>query len=107
MKKVLLIITDYLSLPEGSIYLADEYENSLGVNSIDFFPDLISAENLDVQVFLTSHHPDIINKIPYRNWYITYRRGGDVRFEYGEQLEKRFSESSQPGFIQLINDDFL
>ncbi len=36
MQKVLLILTDVFILPEGGVYIIDEYENSLGLNAIDF-----------------------------------------------------------------------
>ena len=42
MKKVLLILSDIFILPEeGCVYLIDEYENSLGVNAINFFPSVL------------------------------------------------------------------
>src|SRR6267154_4387334 len=41
MQKVLLIITDVLTLREDGTYLIDEYENSLGVNAISFLPELL------------------------------------------------------------------
>lgn len=104
MQKVLLIITDLFALPSGSIYMIDEYENSLGVGAIRFLPSILENENLNIQLFLTSHHPYIIQNIPVDNWYITHRRGSNVEFAYGKELAKRYSISSQEKYIQLLND---
>lgn len=104
MQKALIIITDYFTLPPDSIYLIDEYENSLGIGSIDFLPNLIEQYKSNAQVFITSHHPYIISKIPVRNWYVTYRQGSHVSFDYGDELEARYSISGQDKYFQLIND---
>lgn len=106
MQKVLLLLTDLFSMPEDSIYLIDEYENSLGVGPIDTLPNILLSEDFNIQLFATSHHPYIISKIPVRNWYIAHRKGSEVTFAYGEELEKRYSVSSQEKYIQLINDPF-
>ncbi len=56
MQKVLLIISDVLSLPRGSIYIIDEYENSLGVNAIDFLPQFLIDYGAENQFFVTYQH---------------------------------------------------
>lgn len=104
MQKTLLILTDLLSMPDDSIYLIDEYENSMGIGPLDVLPNLLLSEDIDTQIFVTSHHPYIITKIPVKNWYVAHRKGPDVIFTYGEELEKRYSVSSQEKYIQLIND---
>jgi predicted ATPase len=104
MQKVLLILTDLYSMPSDSIYMIDEYENSLGVTPINFLPELIFSEKLDIQIFITSHHPYIISNFPVKYWYIAHRQGMDCSFDYGENLEKRYNISSQEKYIQLIND---
>ena len=106
MQKVLLILTDTLTLPEGAIYIIDEYENSLGISAIDFLPDLILNLEQGIQFFITSHHPWLINKMPVSNWCMLHRKGIHVSINYGEELESRFSKSRQQAFIQLINDPF-
>src|SRR5262249_47720569 len=78
MQKVLLILTDIFILPEGGVYIIDEYENSLGINAIDFFPQFILDIEKDVQFFVTSHHPYIINTIPPKNWFVFHRNGMHV-----------------------------
>lgn len=104
MQKVLLILTDLQIIPEGGVYLIDEYENSLGINAIDFFPEHILTLTKPIQFFITSHHPYIINRIPVRNWYVFHRNGTQVSVTYGEEVEKRYGRSRQQAFIQLIND---
>ncbi len=106
MQKVLLILTDLFSLPKGGIYLIDEYENSLGIGGIDFLPDLLLSEDLDLQIFMTSHHPYIISHIPVKHWYVAHRNGSKVEFAYGEEVIKRYTHSYQDSYMQLINDPF-
>lgn len=106
MQKVLLIVTDILILPDGSIYFIDEYENSLGVSAIDFFPTFLYEHHSRMQVFITSHHPYIINKIPVENWFVLHRKGSTVRVKYGNELVNRLGKSKQQAFIKLLNDPF-
>lgn len=107
MQKVLLILTDVFILPEGGVYIIDEYENSLGLNAIDFFPQFILDLEKDIQFFITSHHPYIINAIPPNNWFVFHRHGMKVSIRYGEELIDRFGKSRQKAFVQLINDPFF
>lgn len=106
MIKVLLILTDVLTLPDGAIYLMDEYENSLGVNAIDFLPGLLLEHKNNKQFLITSHHPYLINQMPVSNWYVLSRKGLKVDIKYGEELVKRYGKSTQQAFTQLINDPF-
>lgn len=106
MQKVLLILTDTHILPNESIYIIDEYENSLGISAINFFPEFVLDLEKDIQFFLTSHHPYIINEIPFRNWFVFHRNGTEVSIRHGEELESKFGKSKQKAFIQLINDPF-
>lgn len=106
MQKVLLILTDIYLIPEGGIYLIDEYENSLGINAIEFLPTFLLELEKDVQFFITSHHPYIINQIPVSSWYVFHRKGSKVTIKFGEELVDRFGKSKQKAFIQLINDPF-
>lgn len=104
MKKVLLILTDIASSPEGTVYLLDEYENSLGVNAIDFLPNFISDFQATIQFFVTTHHPYLINEIPIKNWFLLSRTGSKVKITPGLELEERYGKSKQKAFIQLLND---
>lgn len=104
MQKVILIITDILTLPENSIYIIDEYENSLGVNAIDFLPSLLADYGNGNQFFITTHHPYLINNMPVKNWKLFMRKGVNVKIRDGKDLEDKFKKSKQKAFIQLIND---
>ncbi|WP_319405334.1 AAA family ATPase [uncultured Desulfosarcina sp.] len=107
MKKVLLILCDVYILPEtGCVYLVDEYENSLGVNAINFFPSVLYEAGRNSQFIITSHHPYIIGNVPVKDWLILHRKGSKVFIQQGEELEEKFGKSKQKAFIQLINDSF-
>lgn len=104
MQKVLLIIADVLGYKENSIYFIDEYENSLGVNAINFLPSFLAEHGGGMQFFITTHHPYLISNIPIRNWRIFKRLGSKVMITKGEDVEDRYGESSQDVFLQLLND---
>lgn len=106
MQKVLLILADLFILPNNSIYIIDEYENSLGINAINFFPDFLLDFNKSIQFLITSHHPYIINQIPVKNWYVLHRDGTKVKIKYGEELATQYGQSRQQAFVQLLNDPF-
>ncbi len=106
MQKVLIIITDLVLFPRSGIYLIDEYENSLGVSAINFFPEFILSIEKDIQFIITSHHPYLINKIPIDNWYLFNRQGSNVVIKYGNELIERYGKSKQEAFVQLLNDKF-
>lgn len=106
MQKVLLILTDLETLPEGTVYLIDEYENSLGVNAINFLPDYLAQVDTTFQLFITSHHPYLINRVDPRHWYVFSRNGSDVRIRAGDETARLYGASKQDAFMQLINDPF-
>ena len=108
MKKVLLILTDIFVLPmTGAVYLIDEYENSLGMSAINFFPDILFESDTPSQFIITSHHPYIIGNVPVRDWIVLNRKGLKVFVKQGVELEDRYGKSKQKSFIQLINDPFF
>ena len=106
MQKVLLIVTDILTLPKGSIYLIDEYENSLGVNAIDFLPQFLLDHGEDHQFIITTHHPYLINTMPMKSWRVFRREGSIVSIRSGEEFEQKYGKSKQQAFVQLLNDPF-
>jgi predicted ATPase len=108
MKKVLLMLTDIKILPsKGCVYLIDEYENSLGINAINFFPTMLIEADSQSQFIITSHHPYIIGNVPVKNWIVFNRKGNTIAVKQGDELEDRYSKSKQQAFIQLINDPFF
>lgn len=106
MQKVLLIITDILSLTENCIYIIDEYENSLGINAIDFLPEFLINNSGNNQFIITTHHPYLINNMPIKNWLVFNRRGSTVEIKSGSEFEEKFGKSKQKAFIQLLSDPF-
>lgn len=106
MQKVLLILTDFYTLPDEGIYLIDEYENSLGINAIDFLPTFLKEKEDNHQYIITSHHPYLISSIPTKNWYIFHREKKAVSILYGKEVVDRYGSSKQDSFMQLINDPY-
>lgn len=100
MLKTLMYISALSLSKQGAVILIDEFENSLGVNCIDSVTDLI-LENQDLQFFITSHHPYIINNINPGYWKIVTRTGGIVTVKNAEDFH--ISSSRQKAFIDLIN----
>lgn len=84
---------------EGSVILIDEFENSLGINCIDILTDDLIHENKTLQFMATSHHPYIINNIPYEYWKIVTRQGGHIRT--CNASDYHLGKSKQDAFIQL------
>lgn len=106
MQKVLLLLTDIMTLSGDYLYLLDEYENSLGINAINFFPDFLIQHGENNQFIITTHHPYLINNMPIKDWYVFHRSGSKVTIQHGKQLEERLGKSKQKAFVQLINDPF-
>jgi AAA domain, putative AbiEii toxin, Type IV TA system len=104
MLKVLLIITDVVTGPPYLLYMIDEYENSLGVNAINFLPSFLADCGGDRQFIVTTHHPLLINAIPVSDWFIFHRKGLHIRVMHGSEIVERYGRSKQQRFIQLIND---
>lgn len=107
MKKVLLILTDIVMMDKGTVYLLDEYENSLGVNAINFLPSIIAEYGEGQQFIITSHHPYLINTIPVNNWIVFHRNGLQISVKHGDDLAKSYGKSKQQAFIKLLNDPFF
>ncbi len=101
MLKTLAHITEIYLLPEGSVLLIDEFENSLGVNCVDIISELLNQRR-DIQFILTSHHPYIINKILMKYWKIVTRKGSLVTVHKATDYEA-LSGSKHKAFTQLIN----
>lgn len=99
-RSLLQIIT--LTLAEdGDVILIDEFENGLGVNCIDQLAELVTYPESNIQVIMTSHHPYIINTIPYSRWKIVTRKGCDVDIHTAAEL-KIGEHSKHDAFMQLI-----
>ncbi|MGM3307277.1 AAA family ATPase [Anabaena sp. WFMT] len=99
MLKTLIHISEiYLSNPD-SVILIDEFENSLGINCIDILTDDLIHQNKTLQFIATSHHPYIINNIPYEYWKIVTRKGGHISIRNASDYH--LGKSKQEAFLQL------
>lgn len=89
----------YLS-PEGTVFLIDEFENSLGINCIDELTADILQSKRQLQFILTSHHPYIINSINFNNWKLVTRNASVVKTH---DLNKfNLGKSKHDAFMQLL-----
>lgn len=94
-------ISEMFLLSEGTVVLIDEFENSLGVNCIDILTEDLIFENRRLQFIATSHHPYIINKIPYEFWKIVSRQQGKI--ETFDAKDYNLGSSNHEAFMNLIN----
>ena len=101
MFRTLSQIITFVLAKDGDIILIDEFENGLGVNCIDQLADLVVDSDVDVQVVMTSHHPYIINAIPYSSWKIVTRKDCTVNVYTAQELNIG-EHSRHDKFIQLI-----
>ena len=99
MLRTIIHIAEIFLANEGSVILIDEFENSLGINCIDILTDDLIHENKTLQFIATSHHPYIINNIPYEYWKIVTRQGGHIRI--CNASDYHLGKSKQEAFIQL------
>lgn len=86
---------------DGDVILIDEFENGLGINCIDDLADMASDPDVNIQIIMTSHHPYIINNIPFNNWRVVTRRGSDVSVSTSDEL-RIGKQSKHDAFMQLI-----
>ena len=103
MLKTLMHISELYLMPNDSVLLIDEFENSLGVNCLDIITKNLSIGSRNIQFILTSHHPYIINNIDIKSWKIVTRKGGIVKVKNAEDLG--LGRSRHDAFMQLINSE--
>lgn len=101
MIRAFMHISEMFLLAEGTVVLIDEFENSLGVNCIDVLTEDLIFENHNLQFIATSHHPYIINKIPYEHWKIVTRNRGKITAFDAKDFD--LGESRHENFMSLIN----
>lgn len=89
---------------DGDVILIDEFENGLGINCIDILAEMAMEPESDVQVIMTSHHPYIINAIPFQDWKIVSRAASEVKVSKASDL-KIGMHSKHDAFMQLIQTD--
>lgn len=101
MLRTFLHISEIYLLKKGSVVLIDEFESSLGTNCINALAEDLMFENNDIQFIITSHHPYIINQIPYEYWKIVTRENGKIVTYNADEFN--LGESHHERFMNLIN----
>ncbi|MBO1053141.1 MAG: ATP-binding protein [Dolichospermum sp. DET73] len=103
MFRTLIFLVEVTAAPKESVILIDEFENSLGINCMAELTDFILDKSSDVQFILTSHHPYIINNIPWKTWQIVSKSGNKVKVRKASDIPALDTASSLDKFTQLIN----
>jgi len=101
MFRTLMHIAELHLCADDSVILIDEFENSLGINCLNQITHSILASERNLQFIITSHHPYIIDKIPYNDWKVVTRNGGVISVEDAEKLG--IGKSKHQAFTQLAN----
>jgi predicted ATPase len=104
MLRTLLHIAEMYLWNEGTVILIDEFENSLGLNCIDVLTEDLIYDNNNIQFIATSHHPYIINKIPFDYWKIVTRKGSIIKTFDAKDFD--LGKSHHDKFMSLINHPF-
>ncbi len=100
MLRVFLQLAEIYLCPDGTVFLIDEFENSLGINCIDELTKVILNSNRNLQFVITSHHPYIINNIPFEYWKIVTRKGNIITTHAAS--EYNLGRSKHDRFMQLL-----
>ena len=103
MFRTLMYIIEIMTAPEGSVILIDEFENSLGINCMSEVTDFILDHADGLQFIITSHHPYIINNIPWQDWQLVSRKGSRIKTKKATEISALNTASSLDKFTQLIN----
>lgn len=86
----------------GTVIVVDEVENSMGVNCLSQMTGHF-LRHTDLQFILTSHHPYVINNVPWRYWKLVTREGSVVTVKDVASIPEFDSDSSLEKFTQLMN----
>lgn len=100
MFRTLIHVSEIYLCAEGTAFLIDEFENSLGINCIDELTTDILKSSRNLQFIITSHHPYIINNIHFAHWKLVTRKSGVVKAESVEKFN--IGKSKHDAFMQLM-----
>ncbi|MDX2054527.1 MAG: AAA family ATPase [Polyangiaceae bacterium] len=103
MLRTLIHLFELALAPTGTVVLIDEFENSLGVNCLPQVADRLVERSKDLQFFVTSHHPYVINNIPWNEWRVVVRKGTSVRVLTSSDIPALHTASSHDRFTILSN----
>lgn len=100
MYKTLMHLAELYLCADGTVFLIDEFENSLGINCInEITADIINSKR-QIQFIITSHHPYIINSIDFEYWKLVTRNGNVTRTHNAADLG--LGKSKHERFMQLL-----
>ncbi len=100
MVRTLKHLSEIYLCAEGTVFLIDEFENSLGINCINEIINDILKSRRQLQFILTSHHPYIINSINYSDWKLVTRNANIIKTHNVEKFH--IGKSKHDAFMQLI-----
>lgn len=103
MFRTLIHLIEILSAPEESVIVIDEFENSLGINCMPELTEFILERSPELQFILTSHHPYIINSIPWTNWQVVSKVKSKIIARKTTDIPELETASSLDKFTQLID----
>lgn len=103
MYRTLMQLSQLYLAQEGTVFLIDEFENSLGINCINEITEDVLASDRQLQFIITSHHPYIIDTIDYKNWKLVTRNEGIVKAHNVGKFN--IGKSRHSSFMQLIQLD--
>lgn len=102
MFKTLVLLVNVMTAPDETVVAMDEFENSLGINCIGEVMDIILEQCPRLQFILTSHHPYIINNVPWQQWSIISREQDVIKVYPATEVQALQTSSSLDRFSQLI-----
>jgi energy-coupling factor transporter ATP-binding protein EcfA2 len=100
MFRSLIQLSELYLCAEGTVFLIDEFENSLGINCINEITNDILASRRQLQFILTSHHPYIIDAISFNNWKLVTRNAGIIKTHNIDKFN--IGKSKHSAFMQLL-----
>jgi len=103
MFRTLIQLSELYLCAEGTIFLIDEFENSLGINCINEITNDILSSRRQLQFILTSHHPYIIDAINFENWKLVTRNAGIIKTHNISKFN--IGNSKHSAFMQLLQLD--
>lgn len=86
---------------QETVFLIDEFENSLGHNCLPRIAEDILQRSAEQQFIVTSHHPDIIDAFDMSCWKVISRKNGKITNKNVEDLP--FNRSQHEPYLALIN----
>jgi hypothetical protein len=107
MMRAVIQLVDVYTMPENSIYLIDEIENSMGIRSLPVMIDILFKFSEKIQFIFTTHHAYIFNNVDVKYWKILTRDGSHIKVIDGRVLKEKYSKSHQEAYIQLLNSDMI